>query len=409
MIRQLATIVVIESVSPHGNADSLEIVRMVDKDWQVVTRKGDFRPGDLAVFCETDSVMPKHPDLAFLDATGGKVRKATLRGVISQGLLLKADCAFVREKLAAIPPVGTNVSDALGVKLAEPKSEDAEAAFPTHIIPKNDEERAKSKLQLLDELKGLDSYISEKVDGTSSTFMLHSDEFIVCSKNNVLKKGVRNFYFEMAEKYNVESKLRAYKAKHGVELAVGAEIVGPGIQKNQLSLAEKEIRVFSVYDLGKRQLFGLRKMTEVCAELGLPMVNILWVGRYDFSTRREAIDNLYKMAEGKYDNSPNEREGVVVRPLEPVLSKVIEGGMSYLSFKYVTKEDALLTGVTIIGEVYLEEGAAHLGHRIEPEPGAVAADGGVPEPEYVDDLASVLKTFRRRKVKVTIEEFVDEE
>lgn len=410
MIRKLATIVVIESISPHPNADSLEKATMVDKDWKVVPRKGEFKPGDIAIFVEPDSVLPEHPDFKFLEPYGFKVRKMVLRGELSQGLLLRLDSAFVKEKLPNIPPVDTNVTEILGIKLAETKSEDCEVAFPTHIIPQSDEERVKSELKLLDEMKGKEVYISEKADGTSATNILFSDEFLVCGKNYVMKKGFKSHYFEMAEKYNIERKLRAYKAKHGIELAIGYEIIGPGIQKNHLNLAEKEIRVFSVYDTGKRERYGLAKMTEVCKELDLPMVKIMWTGRYDFKTRREALDHLFEMALGKYDNSDHEREGLVVRPMEPVLSKVIEGGMSFLSFKYVTKEDATLDDDTVIGEVYFDDRGIHVGHRLPRDDGESPFDvNGKPiPPKYADDLFNPLREFRGRKVRVTIEEIIDE-
>ena len=49
-MRKLATIETISEVLPHNNADLLELVKV--RGWQVVIRKGEFKQGDLVVFCE---------------------------------------------------------------------------------------------------------------------------------------------------------------------------------------------------------------------------------------------------------------------------------------------------------------------------------------------------------------------
>ncbi|MFA7408549.1 MAG: hypothetical protein WCY93_12105, partial [Anaerolineaceae bacterium] len=54
--RKLAEVVRIKEVLPHENADALEIVKV--RGWNVVTKLGEFKPGDFAVYFELDSWVP---------------------------------------------------------------------------------------------------------------------------------------------------------------------------------------------------------------------------------------------------------------------------------------------------------------------------------------------------------------
>ena len=107
MARKLASIVEISKVSPIEGADRLEVAEMKGKGWKVVIQKGEFHPGDLAVYFEIDSFLdPNDERYAFLKdrslrrfvSKGGnvlregiKIKTIKLRGQISQGLLMPLD------------------------------------------------------------------------------------------------------------------------------------------------------------------------------------------------------------------------------------------------------------------------------------------------------------------------------
>ena len=107
MSRKLASIVEISKVSPIEGADRLEVAEMKGKGWKVVIQKGEFHPGDLAVYFEIDSFLdPNDERYAFLKdrslrrfvSKGGnvlregiKIKTIKLRGQISQGLLMPLD------------------------------------------------------------------------------------------------------------------------------------------------------------------------------------------------------------------------------------------------------------------------------------------------------------------------------
>jgi RNA ligase (TIGR02306 family) len=100
-MRKLASIRTIESVHPIEGADKIEMV-MID-GWQVVSQKGNFKPGDKCVYFEIDSAFEKDSvvglslpldkvtrvhteDKGFIE--GFRIKTIKLRGQISQGYAL---------------------------------------------------------------------------------------------------------------------------------------------------------------------------------------------------------------------------------------------------------------------------------------------------------------------------------
>jgi len=54
MKRKLASAVRVTAVTPIANADRIELARVAG--WQCVVKKGEVRPGELAVYFEIDAV-----------------------------------------------------------------------------------------------------------------------------------------------------------------------------------------------------------------------------------------------------------------------------------------------------------------------------------------------------------------
>ncbi len=84
-MRKLASVRAIAGIEPIEDADSIELVRI--DGWQCVAKKGEFKLGDLCIYFEIDSILPKASWSAFLgDRLRIKTRK--MRGALSQGLAL---------------------------------------------------------------------------------------------------------------------------------------------------------------------------------------------------------------------------------------------------------------------------------------------------------------------------------
>ena len=94
-------VLVIKVPSPveQTNADSLELIRIPNTDYQCVVKKGQFSEGTLAVYIPPDSIVPQHGPFEFLWAdkefpdgiVPEKYRRITVRkfrGQWSEGLLM---------------------------------------------------------------------------------------------------------------------------------------------------------------------------------------------------------------------------------------------------------------------------------------------------------------------------------
>lgn len=89
--RELAYVVTIDAILPIEGADRVE--QAVVGGWRIMTRKGQFRPGDPAIYFEIDSKVPETEPFKFLESKHYKVKtQKYFKGtVISQGLLMSAE------------------------------------------------------------------------------------------------------------------------------------------------------------------------------------------------------------------------------------------------------------------------------------------------------------------------------
>jgi RNA ligase (TIGR02306 family) len=93
-------------------------------------------------------------------------------------------------------------------------------------------------------------------------------------------------------------------------IAIQAELVGPGIQKNPLGLQGVDIRVFNVYYIDERRYGNYAELVKVCNDLGLPMVELVYKGTFAWNTD----EDLRHLAEGVVYKTGKPAEGVVIRP-----------------------------------------------------------------------------------------------
>lgn len=56
-MRKLASVQRIKTLDPMAGADAIE--RATVLGWQLVVKKGEFKVGELCVYCEVDSVLTK--------------------------------------------------------------------------------------------------------------------------------------------------------------------------------------------------------------------------------------------------------------------------------------------------------------------------------------------------------------
>ena len=360
--RALAYITRVTGISPM-DADRLESVDILG--WHVVCGKGEFKVGDLGVFIEVDSLCPEQPpfsEMEFLKSKYYKVKTQKIRGVYSQGLFMPLS-AFGDKLVDA--KEGDDVTELLGItyivaadnkrKKSGPMTKDekwqAIAArhpmlrrkvpnwmkplfflifekdlhrkeWPSWVV-KTDEERVQNLVY--DHLRGEKWIVTEKIDGSSATFTMKRRkptlfdrskyDFYVCSRNVVFDMPVKNIYWEMAEKYHIETVMWDWlKAHPDVEwLTLQGEVFGSGVQKRDYSSGEHHLMIFNLIDSVKGRWNTLDMGREIFNEFrGMSPVPVL-----DREFELPATcDELLQYAEGESEIDGLPREGVILRSMD---------------------------------------------------------------------------------------------
>jgi RNA ligase (TIGR02306 family) len=292
---------------------------------------------------EVDSFLPVCEQFEFLRSSsfkkseilgeGFRLKTQKFRGQISQGLV---------QPLSILPAgeyqIGDDVTDLLGIRKWEVEERVTNSGtvvgdFPAGI-PKTDELRVQSYPELIGEFKQVKGYyISTKMDGTSVTMYWKDGHFGICGRNFEYGDDDKCAMWKYAHDHGIPERAAELALP---DVAIQGEFCGAGIQKNRLKLVRPEWYVFTVIDLTTRRRYPLTKMQELCKQLKLQMVPIeeeQEVFPYD------SVDVLLERAKGKYPSGMN-KEGIVIRPLEPVYSPTIEGplSMKVLNNDYLLKE-----------------------------------------------------------------------
>jgi hypothetical protein len=199
----LASVQKVLEIVPIEGADRIELIKILG--WQCVVKKGAFSVGNTGVYFEIDSIVPPLPAFEFMKDRKYRVRTIRLKGAISQGLFMSFADLGLKDY-----PVGKDLTDTIGVKKYDP--EDAAdktvyqkkpkgiwwklvytlpflkpfrkkcgegASFPTHLVSKTDETRLQSfRPGFLDTYKDLPIAISQKMDGSSTTFVWNKVNFL---------------------------------------------------------------------------------------------------------------------------------------------------------------------------------------------------------------------------------------
>mmetsp|Transcript_37998 Transcript_37998/g.44289 ORF Transcript_37998/g.44289 Transcript_37998/m.44289 type:complete len:362 (-) Transcript_37998:95-1180(-) len=330
-VSKIDPIVFINKEGKEETAESIVLVHILG--WKVVAKKSEFKEGDFCIYFEIDSILPEHPEFAFLASVHYRIKTIKLKGQISQGLLSPVTIlkSFTDKPIELTE--GLDVTDIIGVKKYDPENE-AEVAmtksakassFPT-FFKKTDEERIQNLKWLLEEFRDETFYIAEKLDGSSISFFYNELKFGVCSRNMEVTDPESDFY-KAAVNLDIENKLKAI----GKNLVLQGELIGGKIQGNKYKQTEMSVRFFNVYDIDRMEYYDLADFEKFIKELGYKTVPIL-----DRAFKLPAtVDELLLMAEGPSALNPKQtREGFVIRPLR----EKSHPRMRRLSFKVISNK-----------------------------------------------------------------------
>ena len=395
--RELCYVVSIDAIEPIIGSDNCEAA--VVGGWRIMTRKGTFKPGDLAIYFEIDSKVPETETFAFLEKKHYKIKtqKYTFGGkgnFVSQGLLMhpidfgwttgetgksiiipddgtqleKGDFLTQRlgvtyaidadnkrkasgpdkykkmaarhKKIFSNPIVKKIMKYSLGRKimfLFFGKKKDKKGTWPDGRFPgvaRTDQERVENMTWILQDKTPF--IVTQKCDGSSGTYILERKgknkfEFYVCSRNVRMASkeqecfyGSHNYYWEVAEKYDIENKMKAWlnNAPGRDWVCWQGEICAPGIQKNPHNLSETHFYCFHWTD----NVNGRRDIRDAIIDWKsydmetVPVVCDNYIMPDDFEEFKKSADGYY-MEEVCEGHTNCKREGFVYyKTTEPTFS-----------------------------------------------------------------------------------------
>lgn len=315
---KLATLQTVKEVKPAENADTLEIIKFEHNDFQVVTKKGLHRFGEIVMYITHDTIVKRQKWNEFLFKKDTdeetRIRQTKIRGNPSMGLVIPI--SEIQHLINPISKWDINVKDyskQLGVrKYKKPITINADIAgdFPKWITKPDEENLLFGNINLRDFIFQ-DLVITKKMDGTSFTaYKNKNGEFSVCSRNSRIKEGW-NSYWKIADKYNLENELLEREFIQG-------ELCGPKIQANPYKLDEQELFVFNigeVTDSGTKYLDYYNMILRL-ETLGIPSVPFIDI----INGNEDYLRNKLKEIANNVEYNGQVAEGIVVRLLKNIFA-----------------------------------------------------------------------------------------
>ena len=214
------------------------------------------------------------------------------------------------------------------------KKRDKKTEWPSWV-QKTDEERLENCPWVLqNDAKWI---ATEKIDGSSTTFTLKErgrrQKFYVCSRNVVFDRPDKkcyydtNIYLEMAEKYQVEEKMKAMMEvrynvlqEHDIDfITLQAETYGAGVQRRDYGIKDHDMAIFNViigYKNGKSIRMNPYGGARYAEMFGLPFVPIV----SEPQILPKNVDEVMAMADGISKLDGGMREGLVFRTSDGIQS-----------------------------------------------------------------------------------------
>jgi len=374
--KPLAYVSLVKSLAPIEGKDRIELAKFENHAWQVIVQKGQFVPGDKAVYIETGAILPVREEFKFLESRcfstkydGYKIKTMQMGGVYSEGIAFTLDALSIPHSRS----VDYNLTKELAIRAVEDEILPVTATektwwqkilsnffgiefgswgfvkgdFPGYLA-RTDETQAASIPELFENMAGTNVYVSIKLDGQSLTFAVHDGIFTICTRNqtvyrNKIKKAIKELAPTTASGYKspspqayVASQLDAPKKLAKLRgIAVQGELCGPKIQKNKLGFDDYRLFVFNVFDIAKRRYYSLTETEKFCSENGFSMVPVVEKRKFDFGGMGELQEYANKF---DYENG-NPAEGIVIRGLDdsPYTPEPLQKMHGMMSFKVINQ------------------------------------------------------------------------
>lgn len=348
----------INEVKAIEGADNIE--QVVAGGWNAITKKGEFKEGDLTIIATTDAVIPEalseQMGVANYLRKGTRVRTVKLRGVYSECLIIPLH--YLKGKVSMgehdLVIEGRDCMEKLGITKYEPPVKQIQLAsgrkikwrdnqnfhiyykFPNlknvaGMFTEEDEVQItrkihgtnarygivkKSKLSLLDKVK--------KFFGLADEWIEY--EYIYGSHNCEKGSESQGFYSTdvwrtIAEKYNIKERLWNEAKKYSTEdigsgIVLYGEIYGAGIQKNYTyGLEDIQFEGFDITVDGEYLPTAYAEY-EIRYGLNLNHVEVLYEGKWSQDIQDSFVFNNF------IEGTKVPHEGIVIKEISGDRKKV---------------------------------------------------------------------------------------
>jgi RNA ligase (TIGR02306 family) len=376
-------VVVVRLPAPvkHPNADSLE---MFDVDGATVISKiGNFKAGDLAVYVPVDSVVPlARPEFEFLKRPGHendashRLRAMRLRGIFSMGLLVPVPKeVFMSVAWAKACEqntfVGMEVAELMGITKYERPSEMRLSGGPGVKKPGRKYNGPKLPVYGLDSLRKFKSVlnngevvvVTEKIHGTNARYC-YSDGRLWYGSHNVMRGGsptrISAFFTQVVTKVKRLLGMRTWESKtdtwwkiaeqYGLKEKLArapgfilyGEIYGEGVQAGFPYDSPKghRFRAFDVMEQSTGRFLDYDEFMDFIVNIGLNVVAdvVPWIATMHWDEENAAL--MKKLADtGKSLIADHMIEGLVIKPYcERRDLKCGRVALKYVGETYLLKE-----------------------------------------------------------------------
>jgi hypothetical protein len=193
--------------------------------------------------------------------------------------------------------------------------------FP-NFIAKTDQNRIQNLSRNINDLLKDHYEISEKCEGTSSTYFYNRGDVGMCSRNLRKSKFDTTHFGQIEKKHDLFNKLRAYKQN----IAIQGEICGPGIQGNYYNLPEFTLFIFDVYLIDDRRKALHSERCKILSDLGLNLFQAPFLSLR--SLEGETIESILEDAITKS----------VINPKVDAEGKVYKSVTKNISFKAINND-----------------------------------------------------------------------
>jgi RNA ligase (TIGR02306 family) len=338
-------IVSIEKIEKHPYADNLSIATVLG-DYPVVIKTNQFVEGQLVGYLPIDTVVPDTEEFYFLcpksyeqyeensevksRVVGMKyplgsvperyrvLKAKKIRNVYSQGMVIDFTTHMQYEAMLHVGP-GYSITDILHLKKwEEPEEENisfkklgtnAEKAPAGWAIPHYDIDSVRKFLDAL--APGEEIVLTEKVHGSNAAFCHDGTRLWVKSRNHYKRLDPEDMWWDVALRYDLENKLRAYP-----NMVFFGEVYGQikgfrydtAVQEGQLLT---KVRFFDIFDVKAGRYLDYDPFVVMVKDAGLDLMPELyrgpWLGK----------DAMYPYAEGLTTlGGKHIREGWVARTVK---------------------------------------------------------------------------------------------